>query len=205
MLKSFVKRTLTGLIAGAICLSSVLVVNATDSSSAAKKALPVENSAVTSCWLGTCGHTSVSYSYPSYSVTGSGTEYTYLGWYIEPGNSMEIAESYSYTSTISAGLEFGTEPAKASLGVSGSLTTTYEFRNIINNTQSYRQYLHGGVQYANRSNTLTKKTRTYDPAWDILGVNNYCQFSYETAYPRGKIKVAMGYSLLPSIRNDFIG
>jgi hypothetical protein len=203
MLNTFKKRCFAGLLAGALCLTTIVTVDATSNNSANDKVIAVNNSAVTSCWTGTCGHTSESYSYPSYSVSGGGTLYRSLGYYCDPKNNVTVSDYFEYTSTISAGLEFGSDNAKASLGVSGSLTTGYSISTNLTNNTSSRQYVHAGATYANRSNTITKKTRTYYPYYDLLGINNYCTFTYSSCYPSGKIKTSMGYSLLSSVRNDF--
>lgn len=197
------KKSIKSIIAMIICSVSILSLDVMANESGATPHIAAENTAVTTCWMGTCGHKSTTYSYSNLKTTGSGTEYKHLGRHVEGGDSIQISESYSYTSEISAGLEFGTDKAKASLGVSGSLTSEYGYATTLNNNTSSRQYVHASVQYADKSSTITKNTRTYNPAYDLVGINNYCQFSYSSCYPKGRIMVSMGYKLLSNIRNDF--
>lgn len=189
-----------------LCLGAITLIVALGSIGGSQDTndIPCSNCAVTSCWAcNLCGHKSHYYSYPNWSVQSKGTDYRYTKVYVEGGNSVTVTVSASYTSSFSTGLEFGRDLAKASLGFSGSETKGISISSTAVNTGTVRKYVHIGVEYANRRNTLTDRRRTYNPTWDPFGWNKYCTYNIYTCMPRGKIATGYGLTLLTNIRNDF--
>ena len=202
MLSNTIKKLGFGLAGGVLCCAAVLSINASAASSKAE--LRTDNTAVTDCWfLNRCGHKSDYYNWPGYTTNGSGWTYRYLGYYVDPNNSVTFSEAVTYSGSVNAGLQFGSDKAKASLGVSGSLSKTTTISATVNNKGNSRQYIHAGIQYADRSNRIEHKYRTYNPNWDATGWNNYCQYGYEYAYPSGRVETSRGYSLFTTQRNWF--
>lgn len=105
------------------------------------------NSAVTSCWMGKCKHKGLEYIKPSsgYTVHSSSRLYRSLGYYCDVGQQVTVCEGYSYTQTISTGLEVGPDEAKASIGISGSFTKNYSVSTALTNRKKKRQYVHAGI------------------------------------------------------------
>ena len=205
MLKSFFKKCMVGFIVCGALVLSISVLNAASNidNEPNRVVLPIENSAITSCWTGFCGHKNDYYSYPGYTVSGGGTDYSFLQKYVDPGNSATITGSKSYSSTINLGLSFGNDACKGSLGISGSLSVTYTYSDTLNNSQSYRQYVHAGVMYQNRGNMITQRHRTYFPFYDFFGWNNYCAYTAWTGPSQAKVQICCGRTLLPYMRYDF--
>lgn len=161
----------------------------------------LNNVGVTKCWKGTCGHKSKYYSYPSYKTSGRYTIYYHTGYYLDPGATQMISFSKTVSKSLNLGGEIGNDVAKASLGYTGGKQTTMSASQSMTNNQKKRRYPHLGVEFANRTNTVTIKTRTYNPCWHITAKNKKCQYSTKTAYPNCTIAVACGLSLRSSISN----
>ena len=191
------KSTLCGCLLIAVAFFCVMALGNTHADAVPNCA--VESMAVTKCWMATCGHKTNTYTWPGYSVSSRGTDYHYTGVYADPGVQTTVTYSYSYTNTISAGLEFGNDYAKASLGMSGSMSKTWSISQTVTNNTSTRKYVHMGIEYANRNNKITNKHRTYDPGWDLFGWNNYCKFEYRYCYPKGRTATGCGLSLRSGI------
>lgn len=203
MLKRTMKRYFAFLMMASLSLSSILALNMKNKAIETDTEFDYHNTAITSCWTGFCGHKSTTYSYPGYTTVSTGTLYRSMGIYLEPNASQTVGVEASYTGTVSAGLEVGNDVVKGSLGVSSSLTLGINTSTTITNTASYRRYVHAGVAYSNRRNTITKGSRTYNPAWDALGINNYCTYQYTSTTSSGKVPTSIGISLLSSNRYDF--
>ncbi len=173
-------------------------VDKTDSDSA----VYLNNVGVTKCWKGTCGHKSKYYTYPAYTTTGRYTTYFHTGFYLEPGATQTISFSKTVSQSLNVGGNIGSDVAKASLGFSGGLQKTMSSSQSMKNNQKKRRYPHLGVEFANRKNTVTVKTRTYNPTWHVTAVNKNCKYSTQKANPTCKIAVACGLSLRSSISNQ---
>ena len=163
----------------------------------------LNNVGATKCWKATCGHKSKSYSYKNYKVDKRGTDYHHGGTYLDPDatETFTISKTYMQSMNVSAGVDG--EVAKASVGYSGSKSTTLSKTQTLKNTKKYRRYPHLGVEYQKRSNTVTIKKRTYDPAWHLKAKDKYCQFKTTTEKETCKVYTAVGLSLLDRIRYDF--
>ena len=200
MFKLFCKRFFAGLVVCAICLLSIGALGI--SSSVAEPSLAVDNSAITSCWTGFCGHKGETNTWPSYSVSSKPTCYQSLGLYVEKGGTVSASWSGSSTGGVTAGLTAGSDNAKASIGVSGSFSKSWSLSVSQPNKTNVRQYAHIGAQYEMRGNTVTKVKRTYDPKWDLFGFNNVCKFTTTKTATKGNVVIANGISLLSSVKND---
>lgn len=158
----------------------------------------MDNVGVTKCWLGTCGHSSVIYSFPlSYSkVTTTG--YYYTGFFLEPGVSQTVtfSKTVSQSMNISGGIDG--EVAKASVGYTNGESKTFSVSQSVKNETSSRRYVHLGVEFENRSNTVTKKERTYNPTWHITAVDKYCTYSSNSYSQSCTVATGCGLSLRTS-------
>ena len=158
----------------------------------------LDNVGVTKCWLGTCGHKSKTYSYPSYTKGSTSTSYYYTGFYLDPGVTQTVTFSKTVSQSISIGAGVDGEVAKASLGFTGSTSKTLSVSQSIKNNTSKRKYAHLGVEFQNRSNTVTIKERTYNPAWHVTAINENCKFKTSTSKQSCKVATGCGLSLRAS-------
>lgn len=162
----------------------------------------LNNVGVTKCWKGTCGHKSTYYDYPAYSSSGRITTCYFTGYYLDPGVTQTVSYSKSVSQTMTIGGDISSNIAKASVGFSGGKTKTMTVSQSLKNTTKTRKYAHIGVECVNRSNTVTKKTRTYYPFQHLTATNKTCQYSIKKAYPKCKVPVASGLSLKGTIINS---
>lgn len=192
-------------------LSLVLIVSvgAMDTSTADNNVSINSMQSGTWCWFGTCGHPArriMTLYYPtieegnSWYINSTGTEYEFLGRYVDAGNSATISETVSYSLSISTTFEGGTEYAKASIGISETSGWEFTYSDTLNNLTSTRQYVHAGVEYEERkSYGLGLSVRTFYPFEHLTAFSKYCEYSeYEYTYPSARVPVAEGYSLLPN-------
>ena len=167
------------------------------------KTIYLNNVGVTKCWKGTCGHKSKSYTFPAYTVSKRGTDYHHGGTYLEPGATETVTISGAYTRSMNVSGGVDGEVAKASVGFTGSNTVAVSKSQSITNHNKKRAYPHLGVEYEKRTNTVTVKTRTYNPIWHITAKDKYCQFKTSKETESCKINTACGLSLLDTKHNDF--
>ena len=158
----------------------------------------LDNVGATKCWYGTCGHQSTSYSYPSFQKVATATSYYYTGYYLDPNVTQTVSFSQSVTQSMTVGGGIDGSVAKASVGFTGGTSKTFSVSQSITNASKSRKYAHIGVEFETRKNTVTKKTRTYNPTWHLTAVDRYCTFSTSTSNQTCKLATGCGLSLRAS-------
>lgn len=183
----------------------ILVVGAIDPESANADVLVNSKDKGTWCWVGVCGHPSKTVVYrcgrdgAKYYVTTRSTDYEYLGKYVEPGNSASISKTVLFSISYTTGIEAGEDICKVSTSVTSGIETSWSYTDTLNNNESFRQYVHAGVEWEERkSYGVTVEKRTYNPAYDVFGFKNYCKYSTKEYYPTAKVPSGQGYTLLSS-------